>query len=160
MTKRKPLEDGGRLKVLHRLNEAELLRIVASESRYHLYEVQDVIREYHRQMQIQLLKGYEVYIPGLWAARLVYKASRWYYSRQKGHFEWSRPGIKMKITPSRSFTVNIAEYFGFEPRKGPHSHATSSTVRRPRQCRYPRGIGGMADDDRSRRLFRQGWPQG
>lgn len=121
MTKRKPVEDGGRLKVLHRLNEAELIKIVASESKYHLYEVQDIIREYHRQMQIQLLKGHEIYIPGLWAARLVYKKSRWYYDRLKKDFDWSRPGVRMKITPSRSFLVNIAHYFGFEPRKGPHT---------------------------------------
>lgn len=121
MTKRKPIEEGGRLKVLGRLNENQLHRIVAKESKYHLYEVQDIIREYHRQMQIQLLKGYEIYIPGLWACKLVYRKSRLYYSALKGEFDKSRAGIKMKITPSRSFLVNIAEYFGFEPRKGPHT---------------------------------------
>ena len=85
MTKRKTKRpNGGHLLApRNTLTKKELIQLVAAESKYHYYEIEDVLESYYRVIHDQLILGKDVHIEGVVKLRHRLNPARYLKNKQR-----------------------------------------------------------------------------
>ena len=92
------------------LTHKDLVKLVAAESRYHLYECDDVINALHKVLHDAFLQGKSWRIREVGHFGFKLNKPRWYYDRhgRLQRSDWSRT---MTFVPEVEYQKAIKEYF-------------------------------------------------
>lgn len=83
MSKRRANNGGKLLAPRNTLTKKELIQLVAAESKYHYYEINDILSSYYRVIHDQLILGKDVHIEGVVKLRHRLNPARYLKNKQR-----------------------------------------------------------------------------